>query len=564
MPTFNIPANPLLDSFQKIYIELEGSSLKDEVINSCGDSINTATQFFQSKENEAILLALLLQLHFNGSAISMGQILEHVELPSSAAVYLNDLLKVFVERDWIHPQNSPQLFLKTEYEISRKLIYAVTSNDRSVLEKKREIPQSSFQLLELFEVEIRAKKRKKAASATLAKVSRELTERNPDLSLSKFIRKEKIQGELLPVFLKFCLDYYNGKDYVSPKNLAEDFIQSREERYRFISDFTQEKHPFFKKGLIKKVADDFIMSSDHFEYTDKVIQLIDPGASRSKSAVKYKMLEKIEASTIAEKMLIYPLEQQASVEKLQTLMMPEQFDKFTGRFRAKGMKAGVSILLYGKPGTGKTETVLQLSRATGRSLLTADASKIRDKWVGETEKNIRELFQEYRKSLKESKHCPILLFNEADAVFGVRRKVNDRGDQMENSLQNILLEELENFEGIFIATTNMETNFDKAFDRRFLYKFKFEIPSATTTRAIWESKFPGMDQQIIHVLSEEFSLTGAQIENIRKKTEVDLILNEETSHDLAYFKKLAREELRLQKNTDAVQRSIGFVKRSDS
>jgi hypothetical protein len=87
--------------------------------------------------------------------------------------------------------------------------------------------------------------------------------------------------------------------------------------------------------------------------------------------------------------------------------------------------------------------------------------------------------------------------------------------------------------------------------------------SAATTKAIWKSKFPGMNQQIIDALSEEFSLSGAQIENIRKKTEVDLILNEEISHDLAYFKRLAREELRLQKNTDTVQRSIGFVKRSD-
>jgi SpoVK/Ycf46/Vps4 family AAA+-type ATPase len=244
-------------------------------------------------------------------------------------------------------------------------------------------------------------------------------------------------------------------------------------------------------------------------------------------------------------------------------LQPDHFNKFTSRFRAKGMKAGVSILLYGKPGTGKTETVLQLSRATGRSLLTADASKIRDKWVGETEKNIRQLFQEYRKSVKGSKQCPILLFNEADAVFGVRRKVNDRGDQMENSLQNILLEELENFEGIFIATTNMETNFDSAFDRRFLYKFKFDIPSSEATKAIWGNKFPNMDKGMIAVLSDEFKLTGAQIENIRKKTEVDLILHEDIHHDLSYFQKLAKEELRLQRNADSVYRSIGFVKRQE-
>jgi SpoVK/Ycf46/Vps4 family AAA+-type ATPase len=188
------------------------------------------------------------------------------------------------------------------------------------------------------------------------------------------------------------------------------------------------------------------------------------------------------------------------------------------------MSSGVNILLFGGPGTGKTETVYQLARNTQRMILSADASKIRSKWVGETEKNTRQLFEQYRELMNEQAHAPILLFNEADAILGKRSSTDNRVDQMENAMQNILLEELEKFEGIFMATTNLEATLDDAFDRRFLYKFKFEKPGSDARLKLWQSKFPGLKKSILQALNDEFDLTGAQIENIRKKKAIDQVL----------------------------------------
>jgi SpoVK/Ycf46/Vps4 family AAA+-type ATPase len=269
------------------------------------------------------------------------------------------------------------------------------------------------------------------------------------------------------------------------------------------------------------------------------------------------MLKELKPESIAEKALFFEPNAEVLVNKLQDLLKSNNFQQLKIRLEQQGLKAGVSILLYGHPGTGKTETVLQLAKQSNRHVLMSDTSKIRSKWIGETEKNIRKLFSDYKKACENFEELPVLLFNEADAIIGKRGQVNDRVDQMENALQNILLEELENFEGIFIATTNMEDNLDKAFDRRFLYKIKFEIPSSNTIAAIWKNKFPQVETSIINSICEKVKLTGGQIENVRKKLIVDILLDPEFDLSEQYLLQQAEQELSLQQKNKQ-QNVIGF------
>jgi SpoVK/Ycf46/Vps4 family AAA+-type ATPase len=171
---------------------------------------------------------------------------------------------------------------------------------------------------------------------------------------------------------------------------------------------------------------------------------------------------------------------------------------------------------------------------------------------------MKALFDEYRKAMKEFDDAPILLFNEADAILGKRHAVSDRGDQMENAMQNILLQELENFEGIFIATTNLVDNLDKAFDRRFLYKIKFDKPGTQTLMQIWKSKFPDIKTGLLKKVCTAVSLTGGQIENIRKKIAVDTLLDEKIKINESYLMQLAQQELMLEKKTE--RNTIGFLR----
>ena len=192
------------------------------------------------------------------------------------------------------------------------------------------------------------------------------------------------------------------------------------------------------------------------------------------------------------------------------------------------MRKGFACLFYGAPGTGKTETVYQLARRTGRDLMVVDVSQIKSCWVGESEKNIKVAFNRYRSYVRQSEPAPILLFNEADAVLGIRQEGAQRAvEKMENSIQNIILQEMEQLEGILIATTNLTQNLDKAFERRFLYKIEFEKPSREAKSRIWRSMIPTLDEQTAATLAKRYDFSGGQIENIARKRTVDMILRGE-------------------------------------
>src|SRR5690606_22400642 len=111
-----------------------------------------------------------------------------------------------------------------------------------------------------------------------------------------------------------------------------------------------------------------------------------------------------------------------------------------------------------------------------------------------------------------AKNCllkPILLFNEADAIIGKRKEIGSSNvDQTENTIQNILLEELEGFDGIFLATTNLVKNLDAAFDRRFLFKIEFHKPETSIKAKIWNSKMPVLTEDECKMLASRFDFSG--------------------------------------------------------
>ncbi len=226
------------------------------------------------------------------------------------------------------------------------------------------------------------------------------------------------------------------------------------------------------------------------------------------------------------KELFYNPAEGAQVERLASLIDPDHLGDIFESMKARGLRTGFTCLFYGAPGTGKTETVYQLARRTGRKILMADVAQLRNCYIGETEKNVRRLFMDYRTAVAEEEHTPILLFNEAAALLGTRMEGATRAvDRMENSVQNILLQEMEDFSGILIATTNLTGNLDPAFERRFLYKIRFDKPGLEPRSRIWKSQFPTLTDEQAHTLAEEFTLSGGQIENVVRKSAVDGILS---------------------------------------
>ena len=234
------------------------------------------------------------------------------------------------------------------------------------------------------------------------------------------------------------------------------------------------------------------------------------------------------SETITPRKMFYNAKETETIQKLVSLLQEENFRKIQDSLDRRGMRKGFACLFYGEPGTGKTETAYQIARETKRDIMMIDIPGIKSMHFGEDAKNIKDVFKTYQSTAEMSEIAPILLFNEADAIIGKRIEFGSASravDRDENATQNVLLQEMENFSGILIATTNFTQNMDKAFERRFLYKINFEKPTIESRNNIWNTLMPDLPKELTEELSGRFELSGGQIENIARKTEVETIIS---------------------------------------
>lgn len=227
---------------------------------------------------------------------------------------------------------------------------------------------------------------------------------------------------------------------------------------------------------------------------------------------------------IDRKELYYNPVETASVYTLTQLLQPERFKDIRQRMKDHGLNSSFCILFYGDPGTGKTETALQLARTTGRDIYQINANDFQDKFVGESERKIKEIFRLYNEMAEKLDVEPIFLLNECDAVLGKRREVRNSVDQHDVNISNIILQEMEKINGIILATTNLTKNLDPAMDRRFLYKVKFTKPSLNVKKKIWMSMLPGLKEEDAAQLAADYDFSPGQIMNCCRKHVVQNVL----------------------------------------
>lgn len=376
---------------------------------------------------------------------------------------------------------------------------------------------------------------------------------NEELPLVEKLRKLSLDDEDLVVLLMMlCVEvFFRWKvwDYSSDMDDMRYGHQLWGEIYERLAAGNGR---LFKEKFIQYHCSDRLADKDKVEMCkgEKRTELIGEILPKQKMAMDQ---DRIRYASIKPKQLYYNPEERKQVEQLQDLLSPKSLKKVSQAMEAKGLGRAFTCLFYGAPGTGKTETAKQLAYMTKRDVLQIDMSQLRDKFVGESEKNVKEIFERYYRLACGSKRTPILLLNEADALIGRRMTGNLRSvDKMENALQNILLQEMENFVGILIATTNMVDNFDGAFERRFLFKIRFNNPTLEAKKAIWKSKLSELDDRDIEKLAAEFDMSGGQIDNVVRKYVMEAILSKETP-SYEGMRSMCRGE-----SLKSSRRSIGF------
>ncbi|EFP6752053.1 ATP-binding protein, partial [Campylobacter jejuni] len=231
-------------------------------------------------------------------------------------------------------------------------------------------------------------------------------------------------------------------------------------------------------------------------------------------------------------------------------ILKQQDKKVLERLHSWGIKSNknieAKIIFYGPAGTGKTMSALAMAKSMKKSVLSFDCSKILSKWVGESEQNVRKIFDTYKNIVQTCKQSPILLLNEADQFLSTRVDGNSGSDKMHNQMQNIFLEQIERFSGVIIATTNFLESLDSAFSRRFDYKIEFKKPDFKDRLKIWEKFLPKkalFEKDFdINILSN-YELSGAQILMVVKNTALKVAVSQDGVFKMQDFIESIQKEL---------------------
>ena len=547
--------NQLLESITKIFENKEKLMRQQNLLNDIQNDIEIIAYFLDLDLKFTPLFSVMICEQLMGEVNSVRKTMKNMGYGSLEIINSNENIKSLKKRGWISISKRRFHSFKTdEFEISKLVLDAITYNDKTKLVKQK--PDTLVE--------------------ALIQIRQIISNANGDFDLDDFISSVMLDLENYLSF-RFISSIIDHKSLTDLERLviiwmASDVVYGREE-FDFdsiIEFFTQDPSYAFNfkqrisKGTSHLIIDGFIefkrpnyvdfSSVKLGDKTNEMLYELRQNSDQKKRTAKYTVL--IEPQDLKEQSLFFNTANDSSIQKVDQLLSNENFDKLMNKFQEKGMKDCLTMLFHGYPGTGKTELVKQLALKHERSIYQVDISGIKDMWVGESEKNMKKVFKEYADALKFNRRTPILLFNEADALLGLRTNVQYSVDQMNNALQNILLQELEDMRGIFIATTNLINNIDGAFDRRLLYKLKFELPDDNTRYQILENQFPILEKKELKEISENYKLSGGQIQNIKRKIIADQILFGEDMIDNEFIISYIKAEIGFRTN----KAEIGFKK----
>ena len=389
---------------------------------------------------------------------------------------------------------------------------------------------------------------------------RELAQLEKKFSELPFFKKI-IKTKLDPMdrfFLYDCTkDFLDGNESSLCSTLSDLYAKTNL-YFTNLRKMLDEKDTLSTKGFIE-IEKNEVVEKSTVTLSDRTIELLYGKYAdlyKKKPACSRNLLE---PEKLKEKTLFYSEKVQKQIDMLEESLSQENLVAMQKRLESKGLPKGVAVLLYGAPGTGKTETVYQLAKKTNRKILHVDISESKSMWFGESEKIVKRIFTNYRKLCQSAErhheNTPILLFNEADALISKRKDITSGNcAQTENAIQNILLEEMEKLDGIIFATTNLCNNMDKAFERRFLFKVEYEKPGLEARKKIWGSKMPELCDEDLSRLADRFDFSGGEIDNIVRKCEMTEIIKGQ----LPAYDEIAElcENERLDKNNEACR--VGF------
>ena len=509
----------VLKAVEKVHQVSKDSMLVLERYEAVKSEIKFISSYFQVNEIQSIFLASFIGLSCFDT-IELKELIDYFKVEKIHLLpYMNDL-KCLVDKNILN-KDSDSRILREDYSLNRSLLEFIVSNKKIPVELISIIPKEHtfHEFLKTLDELSNAKDDERIDYGFFVYKLKKILEDNRKFKLVNYACENLDPIDSFVFFdsiidaIAKCSNNFN----TSLQSTVDDFTRNQRETFDYVSNFLLGKTKLNALNLVEKDNNEF-GERHRLRLTDNAVKMLRDMEGISFVSKESKNDKLIYPDKIQKSNLFYnPLETQL-LEPVESSMSKASFLNLQKRLKANNMPVGVSVLLYGAPGTGKTETVYQIAKKYKRPIFKVEISETKSMWFGESQKLVKKIFTDYYEFKKQEKICPILLFNEADAVIGKRKMAGSSSvSDTENAIQNVLLEELENFDGILFATSNLVNNLDPAFERRFLFKIKFDKPSIENSAKIWKNKLLTITEKEAFYLANNYDFSGGEMANIARK-----------------------------------------------
>lgn len=507
----------LLRAIERVVELAEDSKMSQEFMKKAKTEIELLAKSYDITERQAVLFCVCMEK--GPRRVDYDDLASFLALNKIGVLSFASDIDALVRRRLLRYRDAKD---EDDFDIPSVVIRCLKHNEVYLLPQRKGLDCASmFELLNLWFDDLNDDA---ISPHELCEELQSLFKDNPQVSFVQHLKEYCLSPKNQMMVTLFCHRLVNKDDDDIRFNDMEYLFDTMGDFNRTKGELRNGEHKLQKMKIIEHRCVDGLADVTKYKLTESAKRTL--LAEMKLNETEEKLADLIESSRLAKKQLFFPKDIERQIEELGSFLQPENYQKIQDRMKEKGFRNGFACLFYGSPGTGKTETVYQLARQSGRNIMVVDVPQLKSMWVGQSEKNVKALFDRYREQVKRAKLTPILLFNEADAIIGKRKSGAENAvDKMENSLQNIILQEMEQLDGIMIATTNLQENLDKAFERRFLYKIKFEKPTEEARASIWHEMIPELNEMDVQALASKYDFSGGQIENIARHYAIDSILH---------------------------------------
>jgi AAA+ superfamily predicted ATPase len=507
-----------LEHAEHVYQKSEKSKLSTAFFKEVESDLSILADYLKLTPQQTVFLVILLNKSFDNYRVTFDCVSKHLGKSPIGLLQFREDFNYLVENNYLEMDGETKF---VQFDNMHGIL--VNKNLKTALVDGKPLPQlkawhfdNALAFIHEVHQSVNTTNLEKKNKLELHRDLTKLFHNNKHLSLLQALEALEINVLEISILLYAVWEMVFKEEHCYLTDLAEAFYETQIEQFTMIHAFKKQEHKLMSSGLVSLQTDDQIRYNKML-FTEKCQQLFLNHELELKNKEKENKLF-FTASKFEAKTLVFDETIQNSLGVIQNALQEERFSDIQAKLLELHGSKGIMAMFYGAPGTGKTEFVKQLALRTKRELMWVNISETKSYWYGESQKLIKQVFDDYRKKVDRSSRTPILLFNEADAIFSKRLSDSQTPvDETHNAIQNILLEELERFDGILIATTNMMENFDSAFERRFLFKVNFPKPNDSLRQLIWKSKIPNLKNSDYQKLAAQFDFSGGQIDNIIRK-----------------------------------------------